>query len=147
MQTSNVDGYSLAIFSGFSDEMQKIAGRFGEAVRTFGHYLAGGPKTDLITEIPLPQHRLSKMLGDKPKLFKAHIPGEGPRVGGGLSAIKNPETREDALKVVGARTAAGAGLVGTGMAASKHHKEHSNQQLEEAYMSGARDMLSQSPGK
>src|SRR5690349_15766876 len=55
---SAVDGYSLAIFSGFSDEMQKIAGRFGEAAKTFGHYLMGGPKKDLITQVALPQNRL-----------------------------------------------------------------------------------------
>lgn len=144
---SAVDGYSLAMFSSFSDEMQKIGGSVGEAIKTFGHYLAGGHKKDLITQVALPQGRLAKKLGNKPEFMTAHIPGAGPRVGGGIEAIRNPATREEALKVVGARGLAGAGVVGTGMAASKHHQQRANQRLEEAYMAGAKDMLAQSPGK
>lgn len=153
MKTANsnlanaVDGYSLAVFSGFSNEMQKIAGRFGEAAKTFGHYLMGGPKKDLVAAVELPQHALAKRLGNKPKSMVAHIPGAGPRVGGGIEALRNPNTRTDAMKVVGARSAAGAAVLGTGAVASKHHQESHNKQLEEAYMSGAKDMYAQGQGK
>lgn len=153
MQTANpklasaIDGYSLAVFSGFSSEMQKIGGRFGEAAKTFGHYLMGGPKKDLVAQVALPQNRLAKKLGNKPGFVTAHIPGAGPRTGGGISAIRNPTTREDALKVVGARGTAGAATLGLGAAASKHHQQSHNKQLEEAYMSGAKDMYAQGQGK
>lgn len=144
---SAVDGYSLAVFSGFSNEMQKIAGRFGEAMSTFGHYLMGGPKKDLVTAVELPQHALAKRLGTKPKSMIAHIPGAGPRVGGGIDALRNPNTREDAMKVIGARGATGTAALGLGAAASKHHQESNNKRLEEAYMSGAKDMYAQGQGK
>jgi len=143
---SAIDGYSLATFSGFSDEMQKIAGRIGEMARTFGHYLAGGPKKDLIAQVALPQGRLASKLGNKPEFMTAHIPGAGPRVGGGIDAIRNPATREDALKVVGARGATGAAALGLGATASKQHQQRHNKQLEKAYLAGAKDMYAQSQG-
>lgn len=137
-----IDGYSLALFAGFSDEMEKIAGRAGEIAKTLGHYLAGGAKTDAV--VHLPQGAISKALRMKPKTMVAA--GMGPRVGSGIEALKNPATRIEAAKVLGARAGVGAAALGTGAAASQHHHQTENKQLEEAYLSGARDMFAQGQG-
>lgn len=147
---SAVDGYSLAVFAGFSSEMQKIAGRLGEAAKSFGHYIAGGPKADLAQEVTheIPRGFLGKAFGMKPKHVSQTVvtPGAGPRVGMSLDAISNPATRPEALKVLGARGAVGAGALGVGSAVSKEHKEHTNERLGRAYMAGARDMYAKNQG-
>lgn len=139
-----IDGYSLAIFAGFSDEMQKIAGKASDAIKGFGHLLAGGARKDLVHTTDIPQGRIARAFGMKPKSMTTILEGAGPRVGSGIEAIQNPATRSEALKVLGARGAAGTAAVGTGAVASKHHKEQSNQRLGRAYMAGARDMYAQS---
>ncbi len=122
---SVVDGYSLAMFAGFSDEMQKIAGRLGEAAKTFGHYLAGGPR-----HVP---ENMQDML---------------PRVGNRLAAFKNPETRPDALKSLAARGAVGAAGVGLAGGVSAHNKNKHQAALQHAYTQGAQDALLQyAPGQ
>lgn len=142
-----IDGYSLMAFAGFSDELQKIAGASGEALKRFGSLLAGGAKQDLVHTQALPQGRLARAFGVKPKNLTTIVEGAGPRVGSGIEAIQNPATRTEALKVLGARGAAGTAAVGTGAVASQKHKEHTNDRLGRAYMAGARDMYAQSPGQ
>lgn len=141
-----IDGYSLAVFAGFSDEMQKMAGPIGESLKRFGNLVAGGAKKDIVHTQTLPQGRMARLFGAKPKQLTTIVEGAGPRVGSGLEAIKNPATRSEALKVLGARGAAGAGVVGAGAVASKQHTEHTNERLGRAYMAGARDMYAQSSG-
>ncbi len=135
---SAVDGYSLAMFAAFSDEMQKVAGPVGEALKSFGNLVAGGAKKDLTHN--LPQGKLSKLVGMKPK--QVSIPGAGPRVGSGLEALKNPATRQEAGKVLAARGAAigGAGMLGAEV--SKAHHEREQDRLGRAYMAGAQDAYS-----
>lgn len=140
---TNIDGVSLAVFSGFSDEMQKISGKAGEIAKTIGHYLAGGAKQDL-THVK-PQGHLAKALHLKPG--KITIPNAGPRVGSGIGALTNPATRVEALKVLGTRGAVGAGALGIGAEVSKKHHEHEQQELSNAYMAGAKDMYAQGQGK
>ena len=153
-----VDGYSLAVFAGFSDEMQKISGAVGDAFKRFGNLVAGGHKLDAVMDVPttvtekIPRGALGRAFGMAPKekvvetTKQVVMPGVGPRVGSGIGALKNPATRPEALKVLGARGAAGAGVVGAGSVASQKHKEHTNERLGRAYMAGARDMYAQNPG-
>lgn len=140
---NSIDGVSLAVFSGFSDEMQKIGGKAGEIAKTVGHYLAGGAKQDL-THVK-PQGPLAKALHLKPE--KITIPNAGPRIGSGISALTNPATRVEALKVLGTRGATGVGVLGVGAGASKVHHEHEQKELSDAYMAGAKDMYAQGQGK
>jgi len=153
-----IDGYSLAVFAGFSDEMQKISGAVGDAIKRFGGLVAGGNKLDAVMDVPttvtekVPRGAIGRMFGMAPKdkvvetTKQVVMPGVGPRVGSGIEALKNPATRPEALKVLGARGAAGAGAVGAGAAVSQKHKEHTNERLGRAYMAGARDMYAQNPG-
>lgn len=153
-----IDGYSLAVFAGFSDEMQKIAGAMGEGLKRFGNLVAGGAKTPAMASVPttlmeqVPRGPIGRMFGLAPKekaveaIHHVSIPGAGPRVGSGIKALTNPETRDEAVKVLAARGAVGAGVVGAGAQASKKHQEHNNERLGRAYMAGARDMYAQGSG-
>jgi hypothetical protein len=121
----------------------KTAGPAGEALKSFGHLLAGGARKDLTHT--LPQGRLSKMVGMKPKTVT--LPGAGGRVGSGMEALKNPATRGEASKVLAARGAA-AGTLGVGISdAHKRGQEREQHRLGRAYMAGAQDAYTQTPGQ
>lgn len=151
LASSAVDGYSLAMFSGFSDEMQKISGKASEVIKNFGHYLAGGAKSDVAQEVvhEIKPGRAASFFGAKPKQIAQTVitPGVGPRVGMGIGALTNPSTRGEAIKVLGARGAAAGGVGAAAVGVSKHNKEEKNQDLSAAYMAGAKDMYAQGQGQ
>jgi hypothetical protein len=158
---SAVDGESLSMFAGFANEMQtlvKEGGAMGEMAKRFGNLVAGGKHLDKVIDVPtmasqkVPRGIIGRALGLAPKeklvetTKQVTLPGAGGRVGSSLSALKNPETRGEAAKVLAARGAAATGVGVAASEASRRSKERQQERMGRAYMSGARDMYARSQG-
>lgn len=119
----------LIRLSGFRDELVKIAssGRLGAVAKRGVELLAGGKRAD-----PGTISRLAARLKG--------IKVIGERTGSLKSLIFKGGDKREALKVLGAKTVAGAGGTAGAAEVVKGHRKTERKQLGRAYVAGARDM-------
>lgn len=125
----------------FCDELRKIAfkGRIGDAARRGAELLAGGKKTDVVKNVE--PGLLGKLIGSKGK--EVVVEGVGPRAGSLANVMsKDKALKNEALKVLGTRAAAGAAGTAAVSSGVKKHRKTERRQLGRAYVAGARDMYS-----